>query len=401
MTTRARAAAADEGVRVTQAVADQVEATLTAAMLDEGGAQAVRSGLLVAALAAPGSTPWTSRPRSPLPDALGFARQPARGRAAAAARPARRTRHRRGDATARAAAAEEALGAAESAVTEATAAHDEAQAAVLDLEARALQLQAEMDELRGKIAELEAASEETDEELAEAEDARTEAEERRRRGHQGRRDAGGQALGEAEAAALELGPALRALDGVGPAGVARRRPLARSAVGLEAAVQGPGVAQVVGGVPDAGAEAGEERGAEGGGLDDLRPLDGYADLVGLDLAEQVVGGRAAVDAQRTSAEARRHRVEHVADLEGDRLERGADDVRAGGAAGEADDQAARVRVPVRGARGRSAPGTKTTPSVSSTVAAMASVSAAEPTICRPSRSHCTAAPVTKIAPSLA
>ncbi len=46
-------------------------------------------------------------------------------------------------------------------------------------------------------------------------------------------------------------------------------------------------------------------------------------------------------------------------------------------------------------------GTKTTPSDESTVAAIASDSAAEPTICSPSRSHCTAAPVTKIAPSSA
>ena len=46
-------------------------------------------------------------------------------------------------------------------------------------------------------------------------------------------------------------------------------------------------------------------------------------------------------------------------------------------------------------------GTKTTPSVSVTVAAIAAVSAAEPTIWSPSRSHCTAAPVTKIAPSSA
>lgn len=46
-------------------------------------------------------------------------------------------------------------------------------------------------------------------------------------------------------------------------------------------------------------------------------------------------------------------------------------------------------------------GTKTTPSESSTVAAMAAVSAADPTTWSPSRSHCTAAPVTKIAPSSA
>jgi hypothetical protein len=46
-------------------------------------------------------------------------------------------------------------------------------------------------------------------------------------------------------------------------------------------------------------------------------------------------------------------------------------------------------------------GTNTTPSEESTVEAIAAVSAAEPTICSPSRSHCTAAPVTKIAPSSA
>ena len=46
-------------------------------------------------------------------------------------------------------------------------------------------------------------------------------------------------------------------------------------------------------------------------------------------------------------------------------------------------------------------GTNTTPSEDSTVAATASLSAADPTICSPSRSHCTAAPVTKMAPSRA
>ena len=46
-------------------------------------------------------------------------------------------------------------------------------------------------------------------------------------------------------------------------------------------------------------------------------------------------------------------------------------------------------------------GTNTTPSEDSTVDATASLSAADPTICSPSRSHCTAAPVTKIAPSRA
>ena len=54
MTQTARSLAHEEGVKVTQAVADQVEATLTAAMLDETCAQAVRSGLLVSPLSTTG-----------------------------------------------------------------------------------------------------------------------------------------------------------------------------------------------------------------------------------------------------------------------------------------------------------------------------------------------------------
>ena len=48
----------------------------------------------------------------------------------------------------------------------------------------------------------------------------------------------------------------------------------------------------------------------------------------------------------------RHGVEHVAALEGDRLERGARQVRARGAAREADERAARVRDPSRARPGR-------------------------------------------------
>ena len=46
ITQQARSLASEAGVKVTSSVADQVEATLTAAMLDERCAQAVRSGLL-------------------------------------------------------------------------------------------------------------------------------------------------------------------------------------------------------------------------------------------------------------------------------------------------------------------------------------------------------------------
>ena len=49
VTTRARGVAGSLGTKVTQAVADQVESTLTAAMLDPDCAKALRSGLLVTA----------------------------------------------------------------------------------------------------------------------------------------------------------------------------------------------------------------------------------------------------------------------------------------------------------------------------------------------------------------
>jgi hypothetical protein len=174
VTTRARAAAADEGVRVTQAVADQVEATLTAAMLDAGAAEAVRSGLLVSALAATGVDAVDVAAAVAVPEALGFAATPREPQAAPRpalsvvpdAEPDERARRD----------AEEAVQEAETAWEKAGVAATTARESVAGLEARALQVQAEIDELRGRLAELEQASEDNDEELAEAEDARDEAE---------------------------------------------------------------------------------------------------------------------------------------------------------------------------------------------------------------------------------
>src|SRR3954447_16241733 len=76
VTQQARSQALDEGVKVTQSVADQVEATLTAAMLDPECAKAVRSGLLVAALSATGVDAVDVAAAVALPDALGFAATP-------------------------------------------------------------------------------------------------------------------------------------------------------------------------------------------------------------------------------------------------------------------------------------------------------------------------------------
>src|SRR4051794_39274406 len=54
VTHQGRVLAGDLGQKVTQAVADQVESTLHAAMVDEQAAAALRSGMLVSALAATG-----------------------------------------------------------------------------------------------------------------------------------------------------------------------------------------------------------------------------------------------------------------------------------------------------------------------------------------------------------
>lgn len=174
VTTQARGVAAGLGVKVTQAVADQVEATLTAAMVDEECSRAVRSGLLVAPLAATGVDAVDLGAAVATPDALGFAAAPA-----AAAPEARPELHvvPDPDADAKAvAAAQEALDAAEEEVGEATSELAEATAAVEQLEARSLQVQAGIDELKRKLAELEDEAEEVDEELDEAESARDDAE---------------------------------------------------------------------------------------------------------------------------------------------------------------------------------------------------------------------------------
>ncbi|MCB0895382.1 MAG: hypothetical protein H6529_06565 [Nocardioides sp.] len=175
VTTQARRTAREEGTKVTDAVADQVEATLTAAMVDERCALAVRSGMLVAALATTGLDPADVAGSVAVPEALGFT---ATAREAAPAPRAELHVVPDPEADQKAiAAAEELLAAAESDLAEAAEAYDGARAAYDDLEARGLQIQAEIDELRGRIAELESAAEEVDDDLSDAEDARTETEE--------------------------------------------------------------------------------------------------------------------------------------------------------------------------------------------------------------------------------
>lgn len=171
VTAGARALAASAGVKVTEAVADQVEATLTAAMVDERCSEAVRSGLLVTALSSTGVDEVDLSAAVATPEALGFTATPVE--------PGPPDLHVVPDPDAdekAVAAAQEKVDAAAEGVAEAEKALAEAAENVETLEARSLQLQAEIDELRRKLDELESASEEVDEELSDAEDARAEAE---------------------------------------------------------------------------------------------------------------------------------------------------------------------------------------------------------------------------------
>lgn len=174
VTTQARGVAKERGLKVTPAVADQVEATLTAAMVDEGCAAAVRSGLLVTALAATGVDEVDLAGAVAAPEALGF-----RATARDAEEPARPELHvvpdPDADAKARAA-AEQVLEAAEAELATAQEELAEVAGTVAELEARSLQVQGEMDELRRRLAELETTAEEVDDDLGEAEEARSDAE---------------------------------------------------------------------------------------------------------------------------------------------------------------------------------------------------------------------------------
>ncbi|MGZ4486582.1 MAG: hypothetical protein ACXVW1_01540 [Nocardioides sp.] len=175
VTTQARGVAAGHGLKVTAAVADQVEATLTAAMVDEACAAAVRSGLLVTALTTTGLAAEDPTPAVAVPEALGFA-----ATAYDVEPEARPDLHVVPDPDADEKARQAAEAVLEEAEADVARAEDElatASAAVTELEARAMQTQSEIDELRRKVAELESAMEEIDDDLEDAEDARTEARE--------------------------------------------------------------------------------------------------------------------------------------------------------------------------------------------------------------------------------
>lgn len=176
VTQQARSLAAEAGHKVTQAVADQVEATLTAAMVDAECGRAVRSGLLIAPLSTTGVDPVDEAELAAalaVPEALGFT---ATAREAPEPGPPDLRVVPDPDAAAKArSAARERRDQAATAYDEAAAAHEEAAADVDRLSARSLQLQAELDELRRRVADAESELDEVDDELGDAEDVRDEA----------------------------------------------------------------------------------------------------------------------------------------------------------------------------------------------------------------------------------
>lgn len=177
---RARGLAAERGQRLTPAVLMQVEDTLTAAMLDEDAATAVRSGLLIGTLRATGVEPVEVAPALATPVALGFiatvATDDVSSGESAQGRPSLHVVPDPEAALKAREAAAEALAQAEAAVQARRSELDQTSASVEQLHARELQINAELDELRRQLSDAEESLDEVEEEVAEVEEARDEAE---------------------------------------------------------------------------------------------------------------------------------------------------------------------------------------------------------------------------------
>jgi vacuolar-type H+-ATPase subunit I/STV1 len=164
----ARSLAREADVRLSQAVVDQVEAVLNAAMLDPVAADAVRAGLLVKAFTSTGVSQLDVDGVLAVPGAIG-------SRATPVERPKPELRVVPEDGDLKRARAQDAVDQATAQVEAAQGEVDEAARAVADLEARRLQVREEIDELRRRLADIEGAADQVEEELDEAVEARDEA----------------------------------------------------------------------------------------------------------------------------------------------------------------------------------------------------------------------------------
>jgi hypothetical protein len=163
LTSSARDLVRLEGVRLTTAVADQVEAMLTAAMLDPRAAEVVRSGLVVTAFASTGLSELDVAAVCAVPEVAGHV--------AAATEPCPPMLHVVPDDGVRVAVARDRVTAAEIAAAGAREELDHLTVRVENLNARRLQLQGELEELRRRLAGLEDDVERLDDELEEADES--------------------------------------------------------------------------------------------------------------------------------------------------------------------------------------------------------------------------------------
>ena len=210
MAQKGRSLARDHGVKVSGAVAEQVEQTLHAAMVDSDAAAAVRTGLLVEPLAPEGfgglkvanSMAHTALGQESTRGAAASGTKARKGtgkKTALSAVPEEDPEERRREELARAREeATAAIASAEAELAEARAELTDREKAVSDLQAACLQVNGEIDELKRRIDELEDRLEKLDED---SDEARAE------------RDEAAEAVALAESAAAKARAALDSLEG--------------------------------------------------------------------------------------------------------------------------------------------------------------------------------------------
>lgn len=166
VTTVARRHALAEGQKVTESVAEEVEGTLTAAMVSASAAEALQSGLLVRAFSTTGVDDLDAAAFVAVPEAIGHVASSVPATLRAVPDPSEAERRR--EAKRALSTAEKELKIARDALTRAEVRHRGAQA-------QALQVESELDELRRRLAELESREEEAQDAVERAKRAMTEA----------------------------------------------------------------------------------------------------------------------------------------------------------------------------------------------------------------------------------
>ncbi len=169
LATTARSRARDAGTRLSEAVVEQVEDVLTAAMLDPVAAEVVLTGRLVRAFSSTGVSELDVESVVAVPDALEVTATP-REPAGTGEQPSAPTLTLVPDDGRARREAEEALEEAAEHLAAARGEHDEVEESVSRLDARRLQLQGEAEELRRRLAELEDEVDRVDEEREEAQE---------------------------------------------------------------------------------------------------------------------------------------------------------------------------------------------------------------------------------------